>query len=160
MNAWKIEPMLGKHDIEIARWRYEGEYAYYNAPENAALGVDPAAPVPEGWAVTDENGALVGFFYFGVSCRVPTQEDYRWEEGYLDIGLGLRPDLCGKGTGLSFLRFGMDFARAQLGAERFRLCVAQFNVRAARVYERAGFAKIAVVTNPYHAKAFYVMTTR
>ncbi|MDF2801291.1 MAG: acetyltransferase [Anaerocolumna sp.] len=61
---------------------------------------------------------------------------------FTDIGLGISPALCGKGLGTDFLSYGMDFARKNLSANRFRLTVASFNVRAGKVYERLGFRKI------------------
>ena len=56
-----------------------------------------------------------------------------------EIGLGLRPDLTGRGLGESFLRACLHFASAALGAQSCTLAVAAFNRRAITVYERAGF---------------------
>jgi len=58
------------------------------------------------------------------------------------IGLGLRPDLTGRGLGLAFVGAGMDFARQSFSPGRFLLSVALFNQRARRVYEKAGFELI------------------
>src|SRR5262249_56383287 len=55
-----------------------------------------------------------------------------------EIGLGLRPDLTGRGLGESFLRTCLRFASAALGARSYTLAVAAFNRRAITVYERAG----------------------
>lgn len=56
-----------------------------------------------------------------------------------EIGLGLRPDLTGRGLGESFVRACLRFASAALGAQRYTLAVAALNRRAITVYERAGF---------------------
>jgi ribosomal-protein-alanine N-acetyltransferase len=114
----------------VASWHYDAEYAFYDFDQDAE---DLAELLdPEGWgdtyfAVDDDYGELVGFFQFVRS------------EGIVDIGLGLRPDLVGKGLGASFLDTGMRFATERFGAERFTLDVAAFNRRAITVYERAGF---------------------
>ena len=57
----------------------------------------------------------------------------------MDFGLGLRPDLTGRGLGLAYLSAGLVFAGQRFKPSRFRLSVATFNERAIRVYERAGF---------------------
>ena len=59
-----------------------------------------------------------------------------------EIGLGLRPDLTGRGQGEPFLRTCLRFASDALGAKRCTLTVAAFNRRAITVYKRAGFAEV------------------
>jgi ribosomal-protein-alanine N-acetyltransferase len=74
------------------------------------------------------DGALLGFFSF-------IDEG----DGGFAVGLGMRPDLTGRGLGQEFVADGLEFGRSSLGAKRFRLSVATFNERAIKVYERAGF---------------------
>jgi ribosomal-protein-alanine N-acetyltransferase len=59
----------------------------------------------------------------------------------VEIGLGLRPDLTGRGLGLRFVESGLQFARENYTPTTFRLMVAAFNERAIIVYERAGFER-------------------
>jgi ribosomal-protein-alanine N-acetyltransferase len=80
--------------------------------------------------VTDDAGELVGHFSFKPK-----------EERALEIGLGLRPDLTGRGLGAAFVDAGLEFARVRFAPKRFVLAVATFNERAVKVYERAGFAR-------------------
>ena len=77
------------------------------------------------------DGDLIGFYYFE-----PIPPD-------LDYGLGLRPDLTGLGLGLEFFLAGLAFARELYRPSRVFLHVAEFNERARRVYERAGFRVIS-----------------
>jgi len=51
----------------------------------------------------------------------------------------MRPDLTGQGRGLTFVSAVLDFARRTFTPTAFRVTVAEFNKRALRVWEKAGF---------------------
>jgi RimJ/RimL family protein N-acetyltransferase len=80
--------------------------------------------------------------------------------GVLDFGLGMKPELCGKGHGYAFVNLGLDFAGNTLNAKLIRLTVAAFNSRAIRVYESIGFQPISMVTHKITGKPFLIMTTK
>ena len=125
---------LSQEDAEaIAEWRYPEPFSFYNwtaDSEDLRELVDPSLRGQAYWAVKDDAGELVGHFSFKPK-----------DEQTVEIGLGLRPDLTGRGLGGSFLDAGLDFARRRFTPERFVLAVATFNERAIKVYERAGFAR-------------------
>ena len=130
---YEIRPMTAADAEAIAGWRYPGEYGFYDAdrdPADLAELLDPAEWGTRYFAV-DGEGELIGDFVLKlVGDRV-------------EIGLGLRPDLTGRGLGLGFLRAGLRFAAERYGTERAALAVAAFNRRAIIVYERAGFRAVA-----------------
>lgn len=141
-------PMTEEDARAVQAWRYEREYAVYNMgpddPEGLAEMLDRRSPY---YAARDEDGSLVGYFVFGASAGIqfpalPTLYD---ADGAVKVGLGLRPDLTGKGLGLAFVNAGLAFARQQFEPSAFRLFVMPFNERAIRVYERAGFERVGVV---------------
>jgi len=130
---------------EVLAWRYEGQYAIYNGEEedDPAEMLDRRSPH---YTVKDERGELVGFFAYGSSAQVwDSGEPHLYsEQNTITIGLGMRPDLTGKGLGLAFTQAGMDFAREHFRPDYFRLYVLAFNERAIRVYERAGFERTGI----------------
>jgi RimJ/RimL family protein N-acetyltransferase len=71
--------------------------------------------------------------------------------------LGLKPNLCGKGLGLSFIKFGMDYAEKFLQTKCLRLSVAAFNERAIKVYVKVGFEVEREVINSYFKNKFIIM---
>jgi len=106
---------------EMATWRYERPYDFYDGD------VDPVLNPERFYEALDEDGSLVGNYYF------------EQKGDALEIGLGLRPDLTGRGLGLEFLLAGIEFGRRRFGLPGVILNVAAFNERAIKVYERAGF---------------------
>jgi ribosomal-protein-alanine N-acetyltransferase len=121
---------MGQADAEvIADWRYEPPYDFYDAradDDDLALLLDPERRRDRFFSAR-EGDELAGFF------------ELRAVGDTVVVGLGLRPDLTGRGLGGSFLADGLAYARERFAPRVFRLSVATFNARAIRVYERAGF---------------------
>ena len=114
---------------QIAAWRYEPPYSFCDADADADdLALLLGKESRDGrYFSAFSDGALVGFF------------EFKSDGDDVIIGLGLRPDLTGRGLGLPFVEVGMAFSREHFRPSRFRLSVATFNERAIRVYQRAGF---------------------
>ena len=121
--TYRIEPMDADGFAELASWRYEPPYDFYDGD------VEPVLNPERFFAARDEAGALVGHFYFEEKGDV------------LEYGLGLRPELTGRGLGLEFFRAGLEFGKRRFTPASVTLAGAAFNVRAIRVYERAGFTE-------------------
>ena len=148
-----VIPMTEEYAKAISLWKYDGEYSFYDHSENNIDGYMDGTH----FACEDATGSLMGYFCFGADARIPTVEKDVYDENFLDVGLGLRPDLCGGGYGLSFLNAGLSFAQQKYRTADFRLSVAEFNRRAVKVYVRAGFQIQSEVTNSYFKNKFYVM---
>ena len=58
------------------------------------------------------------------------------------LGLGMRPDLTGRGLAQPFIEAGLEYARREWRPRTFRLWVARWNERALRAYRRAGFHEV------------------
>jgi len=134
-----FQPLMMTDAKEVNTWSYEEPYSIYSFS-----GVDDDLPDllnGDFFAAFDEDEALIGYLCIGDSARVPggRQSGVYEETGYVDIGLGLRPDLTGKGYGVSFVQQGLEYLSKQFGASSFRLVVLTFNRRAIEVYRRCGF---------------------
>ncbi|HET8556494.1 MAG TPA: GNAT family protein [Gaiellaceae bacterium] len=121
----EIKPASAAALALMASWRYPPPYDFYDGD------VDPVLDPERFFEARDEARELIGFYYFE-----PNPPD-------LDYGLGLRPDLTGQGLGLDFFMAGVAFARERYRPRRVYLHVAEFNERARRVYERAGFSVVS-----------------
>ena len=109
----------------LATWRYPPPYDFYNGD------VEPVLNLERFFGACNERGELIGFYYFE-----PKPPD-------LEYGLGLRPDLTGRGLGFDFFVAGLAFAHERYRPRRVLLHVASFNERARRVYERGGFRVVS-----------------
>jgi ribosomal-protein-alanine N-acetyltransferase len=127
---------MAQADAEaVAGWRYPEPFSFYDwtaDEDDLAELLDADLRGEAYFAVEDDEGQLVGYFSFKPEGRT------------LVVGLGLRPDLTGRGLGGGFFAAGLDYGRERFAPERFSLAVATFNERAIRVYERAGFERARV----------------
>jgi len=147
--------MTTEYAQQISRWKYVGIYSLYNHDEGNIAGYMDDAH----FACVDVNNELIGYFCYGNDAQIPTIEENVYDDNFLDIGLGLRPDLCGKGHGLTFLLKGMDYAKMLYNTTNLRLTVATFNERAMKLYTKAGFHIDREVTNSYSKNKFVIMYT-
>ena len=120
-----IKEMSEESHDAMRSWRYPPPYDFYDGD------IDPPSNPERFFVALDRDDELVGFYYF--EQKPPD----------LDYGLGLRPDLVGHGLGLDFFTAGLAFAHERYEPRRVYLHVAEFNERARRVYERAGFEVVS-----------------
>ena len=159
--GYVFEPMNDEQARAVAAWRYEAPYDFYdmaNDPEDLEELLGPPER-REGYYALLSDGELVGFFCYGPGGQLPTF-DYP-DDGSVDVGLGLEPDLTGKGLGLEFVRAGLRFGRHRFSPAGFRLSVATFNERAILIYERAGFRRVEVFMHHEHGADYpFLLMTR
>lgn len=154
--SFNIEKMNYEFAKSIIKWSYPKPYDIYNM-ENSEESLNELLSGSY-FSVTLDN-QLVGFFCYGEFAQIPIKEALSFynDNNFLDIGLGLNPDLCNRGYGVKFVLAGMNYAINRFSLKQFRLTVASFNQRAIKVYQRVGFKIEESFIRPSDMKEFYIM---
>lgn len=129
---------------DILGWEYEEPYDFYNNDLcDESLKEILESPY---YAIVNDKEELVGFFCTGTSAQVPIGRNYGAYLGeYIDVGIGMKPELTGKGYGSEFFLFILNQLQ-QENHSPLRLTVATFNTRAIHLYEKLGFTKVMEFT--------------
>jgi [ribosomal protein S18]-alanine N-acetyltransferase len=142
-----VRPLTSDDAVAIARWRYPGRYSTYDVGEVVDSG--------RGFWSVSHDGELVGYCCFGAEARVPGAVE---EEGTVDVGYGIRPDLVGHGMGRAFVGAVCDFAVTSFDPQRLRLLILDWNERSLSVARTLGFHSQGLIHST--EGAFLVMTRK
>ena len=135
---FEITEMTEELAGQISGWTYPSPYDIYNMKPTD----EEIHQLMNGLHVAVVEGdEPVGFAAFGWSAQVVCDESSEMyeDESYTDIAFGLRPDLCGKGQGHKLVKCAVDYIKELFPDDGVRLTVRKDNIRARKVYERAGF---------------------
>jgi len=148
--------MVAQDARDILEWTYAPPYDVYNImPEDQKTALKSFCdPSNRYYAVRDDQGNPVAFCCFGHDAQVPGG---MYTADALDVGLGVRPDLTGRGLGRAFVGAVIEFAEATFSPQRLRVTIAAFNGRALRVWRSAGFLPILTFTAP-SGRQFVILT--
>ncbi|WP_159881940.1 GNAT family N-acetyltransferase [Paenibacillus puerhi] len=134
LPLFRITPLLPDHCREICEWRYEPPYDLYAwqpwelMVAQQAEFADPELRDAQYRAVLGQLDELCGF-----AQLFPMT-------GVTRLGLGMRPEACGRGRGAAFVRAIAAEARRLNPGHEIDLEVLTWNERAIRAYLRAGFS--------------------
>lgn len=141
---FNTQPMDPTTAAEIAGWKYEQPYDFYDmgGPEES----DCELLNGSYWVVVSRDGEVIGFYCIGESAQVPAGQKCGAYQAYqggdddvMDLGIGVRPDLTGRGLGSRFLARVLREVTEHHPTATIRLTVATFNQRAIKLYQRFGF---------------------
>lgn len=126
--------------VSILNWQYEPPYDFYN---NEVTDVAIRELMNGDYkAVLNEQRELIGFYCAGSPAQVFAGLLVGvYDEPYIDVGFGMRPDLTGKGMGADFCTFILKDVLKSNNSKPIRLTVSTFNKRAINLYEKLGFEK-------------------
>lgn len=156
LNGFIFRPMDAPHARQVLQWKYDPPYDSYNFHEDQIeLGIryllDPANAY---FTLHNLSGTLVAYCCYGADAQVPGGD---YELDALDVGLGMRPDLTGKGNGIIYVQSVLDYARQTYHPARFRVTIAEFNLRAQRTWQKAGFRQVMRFRRFLDGKAFVIL---
>ncbi|WEK54344.1 MAG: GNAT family N-acetyltransferase [Candidatus Cohnella colombiensis] len=137
--------MTAEEAQSISRWTYPAPYDCYRWPEWGEMlreereFADPHIREAQYQSVHDDSHTLVGYIQLFPLDRA------------IRIGLGLRPDCCNQGWGAALTRLAIDEALRRQPHAEIDLEVEEWNKRAIRTYEKAGFT----ITDQYTKRAMH-----
>lgn len=129
---YRIKEMSLNEAKEYLHWHYEKPYEFYNTPkEYYEESLNEIFSSEEKFYAVYKNDVYFGIFSF------------REEDNKLELGLGIKPEECGKGYGEEFVLAGIKFIRETLNFPgKIWLRVKDSNERALKVYEKTHFKKV------------------
>ena len=139
-----IREMNEIYATDILNWKYEEPYDFYNNDLcDESLKEFLESPY---YSIFNDKEELVGFYCTGTAAQVPKGRDYgAYLDECIDVGIGMKPELTGKGYGSEFFSFILNQLQ-QENHSPLRLTVATFNTRAIHLYEKLGFNKVMEFT--------------
>jgi len=151
-----FQPLGRQAALEILQWKYEPPYDLYDhRPEKAEDDLHCLLDPKNGFfSIHDPDGRVIGFCSFGPDARV---SGGNYEGDALDIGLGIRPDLTGRGGGTRMIGEVLDFAAERFRPAQFRVTIAGFNARARKAWTKAGFAEIQEFDRKTDGRKFVIL---
>lgn len=125
---------------QISLWNYEGEYEIYNLPSYEEMkekkyGIVNPERANDYICYLHENKEAVAY------ASMKKMEDKR-----IFFGIGLKPDNCGKGMGIYFLKDSLDDIKSKYPESIIYLEVRSWNKRAINSYKKIGFILTNTVT--------------
>lgn len=137
MADYTISPLTEENAREITTWQYDPPYDLYDlGPKDLVGFLNPDYRYHQ---VLDLDGTLIGYCCFGMDAQVPGGEYRLNEPEVLDIGVGLKPELTGRGMGTIFVRVILDYGQATYNPKVFRATIASFNQRSLKTFQKLGF---------------------
>jgi RimJ/RimL family protein N-acetyltransferase len=151
-EGFKVTAMSKGFAEEIATWQYPPPYTIYSLSNSEV----PILMDPEKWyfAVLGVSGSLAGYCCYGKEAQVGGGDYEGVGDRILDVGVGMRPEMTGKGLGKSFVEEVLIYGSERFSPRRFRVTVAAFNKRSLRTFLSLGFVKTQRFNRPGDIREF------
>ena len=129
-----VRPLTIEDGLDLAAARFPGAWGVQDA-------LEPPRPDEGFWAVADDEDRLLGYCCFGEAARVQGAEA---DPSVLDIAIGIRPQLAGRGWGVPLGLAAVAHARSVALDRRLRTTLPEWNEAGRLVAAQAGFQPVGV----------------
>ncbi len=140
-----IRPVSDADVRDFAAWRHEPPYDVYDVTGPVDETVEYFLRPSTSCHAIVRDGELAGFITFGADARVPGGD---YSDLGLDIGLGIKPELTGRGLGAAHVEAVVEFARATFDVAPRRVTIAAANERAVGVWTGLEFTEAERFASP------------
>lgn len=123
--AWRYPPPYDLYHVEVGPGELHAAVSFLTDPANAYYRMD-------------QVGDLEAFCCYGLDAQV---EGGDYTADALDLGLGVRPDLTGRGQGALYAQAVVQYGMQAYAPTALRVTIAAFNQRAQRTWQKIGFTQ-------------------
>jgi len=136
---------------EVARWKYEGDYAIYNMPSWEEMCKKEFSLTLNNRRNKEYKAFVTDSLEFLAMCRYVKKNDG------IKIGVGVHPDYLSLGIGTAVVKEFTLWLLRKYPNEKLYLDVRAWNRRAVRCYEKSGYkiSRIYHQTTPIGTGEFY-----
>lgn len=120
--------------VDVASWRYSGDWSVYDLSTPQPI-IDNLAS----YRSVASGNEVVGFYCTGVEARVAGMVDV---PAILDVGMGMHPELVGRGNGARFGEVVLRDLEARHSGVTLRAVVQSWNERSLTLTHRLGFQPV------------------
>lgn len=136
-----FQPLRKQQALIILDWQYPAPYDCYNFNANSVREdlcylLDKRNAF---FAILNQREKLEGYCSFGSDGRVPGGN---YDIEALDIGMGIKPDLVGRGRGKQYAQAVAMYGSKRYAAQHLRVTIKDFNKRAQKVWQYLGFEQV------------------
>ncbi|MGD9092864.1 MAG: GNAT family N-acetyltransferase [Anaerolineales bacterium] len=147
-----VHPICEQDVEEIASWKYDPPYSIYNLEKkDIPILLDAKNRY---FSIYDESQRIIGFCCFGEQAKVAGGVYSENEPDILDVGLGLHPSMVGRGRGIAFVDAILRSASDDFSPIKFRVTIADFNVRSQKTFLGLGFTQVGEFIRPSDSMKF------
>lgn len=132
INNYLKVPMTEDYAQQISTWQYEGEYEVYNLPSYEEMKLN-------NYGMTNLEQADNYICYVTGDEVVAYVNMKEMDDQRVFIGIGLKPNYCGKGQGKYFLNDSLLEIKKRYPNHQLFLEVRSWNKRAIKAYQKVGF---------------------